>query len=77
MTAPSVGDSYWTQLGADIDGENADDQSGYSVSLSSDGTIVAIGAIYNGENGQYSGHVRVYQRDATNTTISPFGWTQL
>ena len=35
----------WTQLGADIDGEAAGDQSGYSVSLSSDGTTVAIGAL--------------------------------
>ena len=34
----------WMQLGQDIDGEAADDQSGYSVSLSSDGTTVAIGA---------------------------------
>ena len=33
-----------TQLGSDIDGEAANDQSGYSVSLSSDGTRVAIGA---------------------------------
>ena len=30
--------SAWTQLGSDIDGEAANDQSGYSVSLSSDGT---------------------------------------
>ena len=37
----------WIQLGNDIDGEAADDQSGYSVSLSADGTIVAIGAPYN------------------------------
>ena len=35
----------WTQLGADIDGEAAGDNSGYSVSLSSDGTRVAIGAL--------------------------------
>ena len=34
----------WMQLGQDIDGEAAGDQSGYSVSLSSDGTTVAIGA---------------------------------
>ena len=34
----------WTQLGDDIDGEAAGDQSGFSVSLSSDGTRVAIGA---------------------------------
>ena len=36
--------SAWAQLGTDIDGEAADDQSGFSVSLSSDGTRVAIGA---------------------------------
>ena len=34
----------WTQVGADIDGEAAGDQSGGSVSMSSDGTRVAIGA---------------------------------
>jgi hypothetical protein len=54
----------WTQLGPDIDGEAADDQSGRSVSLSSDGTIVAIGAIGNdGAAGAVSnaGHVRVYE----------------
>ena len=36
--------SSWSQLGSDIDGEAANDNSGYSVSLSSDGTKVAIGA---------------------------------
>ena len=52
----------WEKLGQDIDGEVADDRSGYSVSLSSDGTIVAIGAHYNfGDVVLYSGHVRVYQ----------------
>jgi hypothetical protein len=50
----------WTQVGADIDGEAANDQSGYSVSLSSDGTRIAIGAPYNDGNGSNSGHVRVY-----------------
>ena len=53
--------SSWSQLGADIDGEAAGDYSGRSVSLSSDGTIVAIGAPYNDGNGSNSGHVRVYQ----------------
>ena len=33
------------QQGADIDGEAANDHSGNSVSLSSDGTTVAIGAM--------------------------------
>ena len=51
----------WAQLGTDIDGEAADDQSGFSVSLSSDGTRVAIGALANDGNGSNSGHVRVYE----------------
>ena len=33
----------WNQFGIDIDGEAINDYSGWSVSLSSDGTIVAIG----------------------------------
>jgi hypothetical protein len=53
--------SNWVQRGADIDGEAAGNQSGNSVSLSADGSIVAIGALYNGENGSNSGHVRVYE----------------
>ena len=51
----------WSQLGADIDGEAAGDQSGYSVSLSSDGSTVAIGAVYNDGNGSDAGHVRIYE----------------
>lgn len=51
----------WTQIGDDIDGEAAYDESGYSVSLSSDGSILAIGAPKNDGNGSNSGHVRVFQ----------------
>ena len=51
----------WTQIGQDINGEAAYDQSGYSVSLSSDGSIVAIGATHNDGNGQVSGHARIYK----------------
>ena len=50
----------WTQLVSDIDGEAASDLSGESVSLSADGTRVAIGSIYNDGNGGNSGHARVY-----------------
>ena len=48
-----------TQLGEDINGEAAGDGSGYSVSLSSDGSRVAIGAPSNVENGFLAGQVRV------------------
>jgi GH24 family phage-related lysozyme (muramidase) len=61
--------SAWTKLGDDIDGEAADDRSGYSVSLSSDGTTVAIGAWHNNGNGSKAGHVRVY--NLVNDTNSP------
>ena len=61
----------WTQVGADIDGESEDDSLGYSVAMSSDGSRIAIGAIYNdGVNGSDSGHVRVYDWNGTS-------WTQV
>ena len=50
----------WTQLGSDIDGEAAGDQSGFSVSLSADGSRMAVGAPINDGNGINAGHVRVY-----------------
>jgi hypothetical protein len=52
--------SSWVQVGQDIDGEAADDESGFSVSLSSDGRRVAIGATGNDGNGNASGQVRIY-----------------
>ncbi|WP_299675471.1 T9SS type A sorting domain-containing protein [uncultured Dokdonia sp.] len=48
------------QIGQDIDGEALQDTSGDSVSLSSDGTTVAIGAPSNDGNGVNAGHVRVF-----------------
>eukprot|EP00804_Cyclotella_cryptica_P024067 CCRYP_007292-RE/>CCRYP_007292-RE protein AED:0.02 eAED:-0.01 QI:0/-1/0/1/-1/1/1/0/726 len=51
----------WSQLGGDIDGETAGDESGTSVSLSADGTIVAIGADHNDGTGTDAGHVRMYR----------------
>ena len=45
----------------DIDGAATGDESGYSVSLSDNGSKVAIGAIKNDDNGMNSGHVRVYE----------------
>ena len=53
----------WTKIGGDIDGEASNDFSGYSVNLSSDGSIVAIGAAYNDDNGSNSGHVRIYKNE--------------
>ena len=55
----------WAQAGSDIDGEAAGDNSGSSVSLSSDGTRVAIGAEGNDGGGSNSGHVRIYDWNGT------------
>ena len=58
--------SAWQQKGSDIDGEAAGDFSGRAVSLSSDGSIVAIGGYLNdGINGVDSGHVRLYEWDGS------------
>jgi hypothetical protein len=54
----------WVQVGQDIDGEVAGDLSGVSVNLSSDGSMVAIGALFNDNNGSNSGHVRVYENQS-------------
>ena len=53
--------SFFTQIGNDINGEIANDYSGWSVSLSADGSVVAIGATNNKDNGNNSGHVRIYK----------------
>ena len=55
--------SIWQQKGQINTGETSGDKSGYSVSLSKDGSRVAIGAIENDGNGNESGHVRVYYHD--------------
>ena len=61
----------WNQLGADIDGEAADDYSGFSVALSADGTRLAVGAPYNdGGSGSLSGQARVFEYTGA-------AWTQL
>ena len=62
--------AQWTQIGNNVNGEAIDDHSGISVSLSSDGTVMAIGAKDNDGNGDNSGHVRVYELiDGTWTKI--------
>jgi len=50
----------WVQIGQDIPGESSGDLAA-DVSISGDGTILAVGAEENSENGEDSGHVRIYQ----------------
>lgn len=56
--------SAWTQKGTDIDGEAANDYSGFSVSMP-DANTVAIGALYNSDKALYTGHVRIYSWSGT------------
>ena len=58
----SDSESEWTQLGVDIDGEQIDEYSGFSVSLSGDGNTVAIGSpnYYDSYDEYYVGQVKVY-----------------
>jgi hypothetical protein len=60
----------WSQIGGDLNGESGGDQTGQSVSLSSDGSIVAIGEPLNNDLGFTSGQVRVF-KNINNT------WTQV
>lgn len=50
------------QIGSVIDGEALGDLSGFSVALSSDGTVLAIGAPNNDGFASNAGHVRVYKK---------------
>jgi len=59
-------DGSWVQLGSDISG-NSNDQTGHSVSLSNQGTIVAIGSPTNGID---SGYVSIYEYNGSS-------WAQL
>ena len=60
----SFNGTSWEQLGEDIDGQLAGDQSGYAVSLSSDGNILAVGAPSRNSD-TAPGHVRVYSFNGT------------
>ncbi|MCK5774855.1 MAG: T9SS type A sorting domain-containing protein [Bacteroidales bacterium] len=54
----------WTQIGDDIDGEAQGDKFGWKLNLSSNGSVIAIGAPKNDENGYSSGHVRIYENQS-------------
>ncbi len=51
----------WQQKGSDIGGEATGDVFGGALALSSDGSIIAVGATRNDGNGTNSGHVRVFE----------------
>ena len=74
-TAPDPNGSWnkWTNIV--VGGSTA--LGGRSISLSSDGSIVAVGAYGEDSQATNGGVVAVYQRNVTNTTVLPHGWSQL
>ena len=63
----------WKQLGSDIDGEATGDKTGYSIDMSANGKILAIGAPVNAGGGHERGHVRIYEFNETSLTWSQKG----
>jgi len=71
----NANDPSWIQLGPDINGETEGNYSGRYISLNDAGNILAIGSPYNnGINGEYSGHVRLYQY---NNNVNDPSWIQM
>ena len=62
--------SAWIQLGIDLDGEAANDHSGWSVDMNEAGDRIVIGEIENAAGGTRRGQVRVFEWDG-------FAWSQL
>jgi hypothetical protein len=60
----------WTQLGLDISGTQVSEHSGWSVSLSADGTMIAIGYLYYDTSVNDAGRVRIYKLDIAGATYS-------
>ena len=69
--------NVWVQQGDKITGEAFDFRNGFSISLSSNGKIVAMGEMRYNLIGSNGGRVRVFVYDETNTATAPIGWTQL
>ena len=55
----------WVQLGNDIEGENDQDLSGWSVAINSDGSRIITGSVGNSDNGVGSGQARIYEYDGS------------
>lgn len=64
-------DNNWVQLGDDFLGLNMGDQLGYSVSINSNGSVIAIGLPENDDNGENNGQVQIYKYNSVD------GWLQV
>lgn len=62
-----IGNS-WVEQNPIIEGQTAGDQFGRSLSLSSDGSILAAGTPFNDNNGNNAGYVRIFENTTLSTT---------
>ena len=67
------GSKNWAQEGSNINGESQNYNSGYSVLLNSEDTVVAIGAPYNDGNRDASGHLRIFELNSSKKWVQ-VGW---
>lgn len=65
----------WVQLGADVDGEALGDRSGSAISLSADGTTLAVGAFGNDVAGVDAGQAKMYRWNAGTSSWEQLGET--
>ncbi len=70
VTVYGLSNGNWSQIGTPINAESGGDQTGQSVSLSDDGTVLAIGEPFNNDLGFTSGQVRIFKNINNN-------WTQV
>lgn len=70
----TTAEEAWIQKGVDIDGEAAQDYSGWDVSLSADGDRLVVGAVFNDDGvNENTGHVRIYDWNAGTSQWSQVG----
>ena len=63
----------WVQQGSTLTGVASFDFFGYSLELSADGAILAVGAWGNDDNGSSSGHVRAFKLNSNSNDWDPLG----
>ena len=65
FTITGIEAQNWYQMGNPLYGYHNNDEFGFSVDLNSDGTIMAVGAPFNAENGVSAGCVTVFKWNGT------------
>lgn len=66
VKAYSWNGTSWIAKGANLFGESDSDRFGFSLSLNSDGTVLAVGAIWNDGAATKAGHARIFEWSGSN-----------